>query len=271
MNLIQRIEMLAKTKNACFNITTMGRILRALIHIQQSIFNLLVPSQCAGCGQFQEIFCLACQNKSYEQTAQCLTCGFRNMNGMLCTPQCKKMLFGAPDQIFWVGKYDSVLKKAVQNLKYKKRKEVARPLGKLLAKKYDYIVTRNAPRIPNDNSQYIVIPVPLHNKKLQERGFNQSEYIAQSFAKEKNLPIVNDILIKTVPTQAQVKTMNRNERLKNLEGAFSINASAFSPHRNKRIILIDDVATSGATLMHTSRTLRAAGAKRIIALVVAHG
>lgn len=169
--------------------------------------------------------------------------------------------------VLWAGRYDWALREAVRQLKYRKRKELAEPLANLLYKKFKEIF----PEIKLKNCA--IIPIPLHFKKEHERGFNQAELLAQNFSKISGVEIKNGILEKIKKTPAQVEVKDKEKRIKNLEGAFSADAKKLMAYGvgRKAIILIDDVATTGATLIHAARALEKSGAGKIIGLVVAHG
>ena len=124
-----------------------------------------------------------------------------------------------------------------------------------------------------ESGNFIIISIPLHKNKLRRRGFNQAELLAREFSKLSNIQLLTNSLLKKKQTPAQVDVQNRETRLKNLEGAFSASADLLAAQSvgRKAVILIDDVSTTGATLIHASRALTQAGAKQIIGLVVAHG
>ena len=111
----------------------------------------------------------------------------------------------------------------------------------------------------------IVLPVPLHPKRLKERGFNQSGLLAKEFSRMQGLPVSFDLLIRKNWTEPQTR-LNRKERLENVKGAFSLcDASAV---RGRRVLLIDDVFTTGTTLSECAKTLKKAGASEVHVLTV---
>lgn len=179
-------------------------------------------------------------------------------------------------QVLWAGHYDGALKKAIWQLKYKKRKELAAPLAKLLKKKFDEIYLTWQPGCQ------VIISIPLHFKKECERGFNQSELLAKEFSALSHFPLLINSLLKIKETKAQVEVENKELRISNLENAFQVNPkiskSDLQLLTSHTLILIDDVATTGATLFHAASALKkacppygGAGAKKIIGLVLAHG
>lgn len=97
-----------------------------------------------------------------------------------------------------------------------------------------------------------IIPVPLHPKRLRERGYNQAEVIAKGLAESMGVPVITDVLLRNVNTQTQTKK-TRIERLKNMSGVFAVS----NPEKisNGHILLVDDVITTGATLETCAQTL----------------
>jgi len=114
---------------------------------------------------------------------------------------------------------------------------------------------------------YTLVPLPLHPSREKERGFNQSELLAEIISKTFNLPLEKNILIRAKNTRAQAELTDWEERQANLQNAFTV----ADPEnlKGKNIILVDDVYTSGATMSAAAETLHKAGAKKIIGLVLA--
>lgn len=130
------------------------------------------------------------------------------------------------------------------------------PLAKLLN---DYLITNPVPG-------EVLVPVPLHQKRLRERGYNQSNLLARELSKLINLPVVDDCLIRQQHTPPQAKTATVNERRNNVVSAFTCRDHRL---RTKQVLLIDDVATSGATLDACAAMLKAAGTTSVWGLVMA--
>ena len=249
--------------------TVWGKFIHTTRLISKHTLGLILPQKCLKCGEADEVFCLNCQNASYKAGGQCLICGFRNGMGKFCPP-CRKSSGGGLESVLWAGRYDGALKDAVWELKYKKRKTLAEPLARMLFQKFSEI-------LPNfRNEEFLAIPIPLHKNKLRQRGFNQAELLAREFSKLSKVQLLTNALIKIKETPAQVEVSNKEARIKNLDGAFLVNPKSFNyltaqPLNHLTIILIDDVSTTSATLIHAAKALQAAGAKKIIGLIVAHG
>ena len=137
-----------------------------------------------------------------------------------------------------------------------------RPIGALIGKYLDGVNLRN---MLSKNT--IIIPIPLHKKRLRERGFNQAEEITKILGSYLGLSIQNKILIKTLDTKHQTSLANKDERLKNVSGSLAISGDANL--KGKNILLVDDVYTTGATMNEAIKVLRRSGTKEIFAFVVA--
>jgi competence protein ComFC len=116
--------------------------------------------------------------------------------------------------------------------------------------------------IPGD----VLVPVPLHRKKLRERGYNQSALLARGLGKLSVIQVVENSLIRRKYTPPQARSSNIGERRNNVADAFACRDSRL---RGKRIILIDDVSTSGTTLNTCAGILKSAGAAAVWGLVIA--
>lgn len=153
-------------------------------------------------------------------------------------------------------RFDGVIRQAVYQLKYNNIRTLATPLARLL---YEFIIENP---IPGE----ILVPVPLHSKRLRERGYNQSALIARQLLKMLDIPVVNDCLFRQRHTPSQATSTNIAQRQSNVRHAFS---SQHDGLKDKQVILIDDVATSGATLNACANTIKTAGVASVWGLVLA--
>lgn len=162
------------------------------------------------------------------------------------------------------------IRKAVWLLKYKKIRELAQafalPLYEAIIEELGEIKTFSP-----DKKKILLIPVPLSSHKLRKRGFNQAEELATALASLNPalFQLENKILVKTRDTATQVSLKNRQERLANLRGAFALKQK--SKVKGKTVLVLDDVATTGATIGEIRRVLLKSGAKKVKGLVIAHG
>jgi len=119
----------------------------------------------------------------------------------------------------------------------------------------------------------LILPVPLHTRRLRFRGFNQSFLIAralgETLAPGLDTLVAENVLLRTRYTTPQMKTKNKEERLKNLTGAFSIKKEKYSLIQGKSFWLVDDVSTTGTTLEECALVLKKAGAKNVFGIVFA--
>lgn len=147
----------------------------------------------------------------------------------------------------------------IYDLKYKGNADLARYLGKL------YAAELFSDGITMDFD--IIIPVPLHKKRLKSRGYNQSQMIAEGIKDITGGEIFTNILFRCENTESQTRKQ-RFERWENIKDAFS--ANFFKEYANKKIVLIDDVTTTGATIAACIKTLRACGYNNISVLTLAY-
>ena len=195
---------------------------------------------------------------------KCLGCQRKN-NGYLC-PECLNKIPPCFDNssILAAAAYQSpVVKKAIWLLKYRRAKKLAEPLAELIFLR----IFSSSPqyRHPVSVLDTLIIPIPLSKKRLRERGFNQAELIANLLAEKMSVKIACNILEKIKHTETQVKVKNRENRLKNLKGTFKVSHPRLL--KEKTIILVDDVATTGATLFEAGRVLKKSGAKKVVPVV----
>jgi ComF family protein len=163
----------------------------------------------------------------------CPRCGRPQASGIVC-PDCRRNQHKI-DGIRSPFRFDEVIRKAVHELKYRNLKAISPCLAELLA---DYV---KANPLPGD----ALVSVPLHPRRLRERGYNQSSLLARELSKRIGLPVIEDCLIRVKQAQPQVRAVDVEERRRNVADAFICRDERV---KGKRIIVIDDVCTSGATL-----------------------
>jgi ComF family protein len=153
-------------------------------------------------------------------------------------------------------RFDEVIRKAIHELKYRNLRAISPRLAELLA---DYL-EKNP--LPGD----ALLGVPLHPRRLRERGYNQSDLVAEELGKHIGLPVIEDCLVRVREAQPQVRAADVEERRRNVADAFVCSDESVS---GKRIILIDDVCTSGATLESCAAALKNKGATSVWGLTLA--
>lgn len=163
---------------------------------------------------------------------------------------------------------NKIMRRGIWEIKYKGNKKIAGKFAKLL---YNYILDDISDEMTFSNfNSPLLIPIPMHKNNIQERGYNQSELILKEFCKidtERNFEISYDSFFKIKETPHQSKLKNKNERLKNLKDCFNTDSNKI---KNRNIILIDDVITTGTTMREASKTLLKAGAKKVMGFSIAH-
>jgi ComF family protein len=151
--------------------------------------------------------------------------------------------------------FEGPLRQAIHHLKYSGRSSLAEPLGRFLTECWI------AGPLPAD----LIVPVPLHKARLHERGYNQSTLLARQLARASGLPLAEEALKRIRATTPQV-SLNAIEREANVRDAFEAHANLVV---GRRILLVDDVCTTGATLDACSRALKQGGATSVWALTLA--
>jgi len=160
------------------------------------------------------------------------------------------------DGIRSVFRFEGAVRQAILQFKYKNVKAMATPLAQLMGK---YL---RAHPLPAD----ALVPVPLHPRRLRERGYNQSSLLAGELSKLTALPVAEKSLVRLKNTPPQTRTKSAAERQRNIARAFACRDRRL---RGKHILLIDDVCTSGATLNACAVALKTAGAASVWGLTVA--
>jgi competence protein ComFC len=207
--------------------------------------------------------------------AKCILCG---KNG---SDLCFDCLSASPaaerESAKWIFPlYDyrhPAIKKSLWLLKYNGKKRLANVFAEII---YEKIIEELSELSVLQNfTEPILIPIPLTPKRYRERGFNQAELICREIVKISETQgetffLANNILIKPKDTEHQARIRDRRERLKNLVGSFVVKNSEQAKIKNRNIILIDDITTTGATLAEARKVLREAGARKVIAFTIAH-
>lgn len=230
-------------------------MLPQLSKFKEAALDLLFPKWCLDCGREGAYICHSCRRRLPEITpALCPVCGKSQIHGQLC-PSCVSQR-PEIDGIRSPFRFEGLIRRAVHELKYRNLRALAQPLAGLLN---EYLVKN---RLPGE----VLVPVPLHPKRLRQRGYNQSQLLAKELGRLARLPVVSNYLLRQRPSPPQTGTTSAAERQANVAGAFSCRDERL---KGKQILLIDDVATSGATLSACAAALKAAGAGSVWGLTIA--
>ena len=223
------------------------------------LLEALYPRKCVGCGKGGSYVCKECEVGMWEEEQICPIC-CRNSRYGLRHKYCKGDLEGLT--CYWA--YEGMAKKFISRAKYNGQFDV---LETLISKfeflnKFQFFNFQKFLEISP-----VVVPVPLHPRRLRERGFNQADIIAEAFASRHSLACNSHLLLRVKETSPQVgKT--REERMRSMAGAFEIkhDSSFMIPDS---VLLVDDVWTTGATMRECSRVLKKAGVGQIWGFVLA--
>lgn len=230
--------------------------------VLKDILDLIYPRHCPVCHRIAvpkgQKICLSCKEKLMPITGpRCFRCSkpLEYWEQEYCK-DCRTLHHF--DQGIGVFTYGSLLRESLYKLKYGNRQEYGMFYGQFAA--------RYAKRQLEDWNIEIVIPIPLHRKKLARRGYNQAELIASALCKELGLEMDTKTLVRKVHTKPQ-KDLDHKERKKNMEHAFAVKRRI--PWRS--ILLVDDIYTTGATMDAAAKVLKNAGAEKVYFLTVGIG
>ena len=225
--------------------------------------DILFPTTCVLCDHPERggrRLCESCLPKiPRHHTFFCAVCLARrpaSAQGKLAAP-CHPgagYLFGAATEYS-----HPAVRELLRALKFSSARRAAEPLGELLS--------RYALELGLEKEVDCIVPVPLGSRRERARGFNQARLLAEALAARLGKPLL-ETLVRARETAAQTKTPDSHARRGNVKGCFAVGRDAMTLG-GRRILLVDDVRTSGATLDEAVKALKAAGARRITAIVVA--
>lgn len=238
------------------------------MNLLSGLIDIIYPPRCHICMAFlhdrpdkDTYLCSGCFNSFREITGPlCTICGIPFKSRVEEDHLCEKCLLKRPwyDEMRAPYLYEEKLMAAIQQLKYSGRSYIAKSLGPLLGE--------FAKTWLRDTDDMTLIPVPLHIKRLRQRGFNQSMLLAEAVSSMLECELDCLTLIRSRYTGTQTG-LNLKERRKNVKGAFEI--AGDKSVAGKEIILVDDVATTGYTINECARVLKKAGCKKVYGLVLA--
>jgi ComF family protein len=225
----------------------------------KSLIMFLYPSQCRHCGENLypsdgHYICKSCWDKvKFIEKPYCETCGYP-LGPLSALPDRIASCAHCPDRPWFrkarsITVYDSAVGEAIRLLKYSGKITMAKPLA-------DMMVEAVSAFFGMESCDYI-IPVPIHKKKRRERGYNQMELIGSRLSQTIGIPMETRSFIKAVNTPSQTSRASHSDRLENVRGTFGVRDPSLIA--GKRILLIDDVLTSGATVNESARTLAREG------------
>jgi len=267
--------------------------------IKDFFLNILFPRFCLNCRKEGSYLCQDCQAILEISEYQYCLCPKpkRVFKKGKCSQCCSNSLSGL---YFALPYQNNLIKNLIQKFKYEPFiKELAIPLSSLIISHFQCLENKPdffypvspAPKLGSgsNGADFIIIPVPLSKKRLKWRGFNQSEEIGKEFSRLLNIPLINDALIKIKETPPQVE-LSEKEREENIKGVFLVkNNDKIYPVREseklgntkdidfsngvkgKKILLVDDVYTTGSTMKECAQILKEVGVKEVWGVAIARG
>lgn len=228
-----------------------------------NLLDLLFPKTCVGCGKYGGYFCSNCVRDIKQTELVCPFCERQSLGGVIHA-FCKRK-YGL-DGLWSLGVYEGHLRKAIQKLKYKWVSEIAKELVDVTVEYW----AKNSPllldKIRKDKGQsWIVTAVPLHYKRQNWRGFNQSELLGNMFASR--LGLKHQQTLKRIRNTTPQMKLEAQARRMNIKNAFEVVAGL--QLSGVKILLIDDVWTTGSTLKECGYILKRSGASVVWALTIA--
>lgn len=215
------------------------------------------PKTCLGCGADGCLLCPHCRlNSDWRVRRICPVCHRELALGELCH---KSRL----ENLWSLSPYEGLMIQLIKNFKYDGVIDLADEVFREGLEKF--LILR--PALPEKS---IIVPVPLHRKKFLRRGFNQSEIIAQILSNQLFRPIAADLLRRKVNNKPQAR-QDFESRIRNVQGIFEVDYRHLSGYYGCRILLVDDVYTTGSTLGECAGELAKAGFGDISAITLAFG
>ena len=251
-----------KDQIRCYYITMFGRLINGLI-------DLVYPKKCLACKNkitalsVDNLICGACWEEIERNVPPfCYSCGRHlgkeNLTKSICSTCLKKKLHF--NRAFSPCIYTGIIKDLIHEFKYNNKDYLGPPLSRLMI---DFIKEYNLPM------QYIdlLVPIPLHKTRLRQREFNQAEVLSKYIAKEFQKDLSNEVLRRNRPTKTQTE-LELKERLLNVKDSFTVTKP--EEIKDKNILLVDDVLTTGATSSEAALALKKAGANIVFVLTLAN-
>ncbi|MDD5692176.1 MAG: ComF family protein [Candidatus Omnitrophica bacterium] len=239
-----------------------------LRQLAKGLKELIYPDCCPGCGAKKaptrppEFICASCRDKLERNLPPfCVSCG-RHLEGAgvernICPP-CLRVKFNF-DRAFSPCRYSGIIKKLIRDFKYAGDDYLGEGLGKIMN---EFIREYNLPLTDMD----YIIPIPLHKSRLREREFNQAQILSDQISREFNKMVLPQVLMRTKATKTQAE-LGHEERLLNVENSFYVTRPELIRDRN--LLLIDDVLTTGATANQAAAGLKGSGARKVTLLTLA--
>lgn len=212
-----------------------------------SLLEVVLPPSCAGCSRYGTVLCGGCENDlrpASDPTVSFLAADAASLGG------------SEVELVVSAFRHEGVARRCLQRLKYGGARRLADPLARAALPAFDDLLAVSGPAI--------LVPVPVHVTRARERGYNQALLLAGALGAARQLPVV-ELLTRPRATQRQ-HALDRTARLANLRSAFAASARRAQPGR---VIVVDDILTSGATMEACASVLHEAGVRLVYGFAIA--
>jgi ComF family protein len=229
--------------------------LSPLTRVGQAVLEVLFPSRCVGCGAYGSFLCQACQAElPRTRPPRCPIC-WQPQRGEAPCSRCRqeRPAFQGARSLYI---YEGAAREAVRALKYKYISALAQPMAELMARYLE----------EEDIEADLLVAVPLYGRRQRLRGYNQSALLARELSRLCGLSLAERGLARRRNTPPQARSVDAEARKRNVADAFEADCRMVE---GKRVLLIDDVMTTGATLSACALALREAGAESVWAITFA--
>lgn len=236
-----------------------------MIRIIEKILDWMYPRRCVFCDSLlakrEKYLCQRCCKKIPQNIKEprCKKCGKQLQ--IMEQEYCYDCMHFSHMYDYGMGLflYQDPLKSALMRFKFNGRKEYGKFLGNLMVRYGGSFIQQIQPQV--------IIPVPVHRRKLYTRGYNQAEVLAREISRGFSIPIRTDLVLRKKFTMAQ-KELNKKERKKNLEKAFMVKKEA---GEYRSILIVDDIYTTGSTIHAIGKQLKAQGVRHVYFLSLCIG
>lgn len=239
-----------------------------LLSLLNGLKDLIYPNNCLSCKNKiaahskEQFICKSCREKiEMNLPPFCSNCGRsldRNNQEKNICPGCLNVKFNF-DRAFSPCKYSGIIKTMIHEFKYTGHNYLGKNLGQILN---NFIYKYNLPISHLD----FIIPLPLHKTRLREREFNQAQILSEQIAKEFNKKILPKALTRIKATKTQTE-LSPEQRRQNVKNSFFVATPDLI--KDKNLLLVDDVLTTGSTLSEAAKSLKVSGAKMVFAMTLA--
>lgn len=229
------------------------------------ILDLIFPKRCVQCRKLGSYLCTNCFSYlSFDVKSICLVCQRMVPDGLTHRACSKKH---AIEGCFSAISYNKTAKKLIYNFKYKPYlADLKKILGDLL---YESLIQNESfNRLLGVSKDWILVPIPLYSSKFRSRGYNHAEILAKDLGKRLGIPTSN--MLKRVKETKSQYGLKLGERKKNIKGAFALNSKVKTQNSKlENVFLIDDIVTTGSTLLEAANILKRGGAKKVYGVILA--